>query len=359
MKLLALALAAILSLSACTGTGTLASAPATPAPSDLWSDKCKTYESPQNTQPYAQVYEIIIADLCSSQRAYEYQLNYEYSETVNKEFAEKFTDGLIFALDYWSNYAPKFEPANFILFSENDQAWWEQKQIEYLKEPDLGWFTSKDEGWHCRVEADIFCPKNFMPEETNNGQRVEFRIIGSMLNWEPRHNVNMAHEVVHAYQDEVGISHYREWLIEGQATFFELAFAYLYYGTDEGRANYLNNPKTQDVMKFTASTAAEVTAHIEACRARQDNPCDSFKYGVGMMYHEKLVLDYGLDAYKGWLSKMASTMPKGNLGGLDQEATNKMEANFTKIFEKSFGVSLEKFEYEIMPQYIVDSYKNL
>lgn len=356
MKVLAFAIAAVISLAGCAGAAT--SQPATPVQSELWSEKCDTYVSPESTQPYAQVYEIIIADLCSSKRAYEYQLNYEYSDTVDKEAAEKFTDGLIFALDYWSNYAPKFEPANFILFSENDQEWWEQKQKEYLKNPDLGWFTSKDEGWHCRVEADIFCPKNFMPDETTSGQRVEFRIIGSMLNWEPRHNVNMAHEVVHAYQDEVGLSHIREWFIEGQATFFELAFAYLYYGTDEGRANYLNNPKTQDAIKFTATTPKEVLNHIDACRARQDNPCDSFKYGVGMMYHEKLVLDHGLGAYKTWLAKMAKTMPKGNPGGFDQETMNRMESVFIKTFEKSFGVTLEKFEYEIMPQYILDSYAN-
>lgn len=359
MKIAAIALAAALVLSGCSSqTGSSSDVSGTTA-SDLWSDKCSQYVSPEGTKPFELAYEIVIKDLCSKKAAYEYVLNYEVSESVDKEVADKFTDGLIFALDYWSNYTPSFEPANFVIFTENDQQWWEEKQIKYLKKPDLGWFTSKDEGWHCRVQADIFCPKNFMPDETNNGQRVEFRIIGSMLNWEPRHNVNMAHEVVHAYQDEVGISHYREWLVEGQATFFELAFAYLYYETDEGRANYLNNPKTQDLIKFTATTPAEVKAHIESCRSRQDNPCDSFKYGAGMMYHEKLVLDYGLDAYKAWLGKMAATMPKGNLGGLDQEVANKMEANFIKIFEKSFGVSLEKFEYEIMPQYIVDSYANL
>ena len=272
--------------------------------------------------------------------------------------ADKFTDGLIFALDYWSNYAPGFAPANFILFSEKDQQWWEQKQIQYLKKPDLGWFTSKSEGWHCRVELDIFCPKNFMPDETTIGQRVEFRIIGSELDWQPRHNVNMAHEVVHAYQDEVGLSHIREWFIEGQATFYELAFAYLYYGADEGRDNYLNNPQTQDTIKFTATTPTEVKAHIEACRSRQDNPCDSFKYGVGMMYHEKLVLDYGLDAYTAWLKELVATMPKGNPGGYDQETMNKMEATFIKVFKKSFGISIDEFESVIMPQYIVDSYNN-
>lgn len=353
MKLFALAFAAVLVLTGCT---TQQPQNATPAVSELWSDKCAQYESPNNTQPFAQAYEIIIADVCSKSAAYDYELNYEYSETVDKAVAEKFTDGLIFALDYWSNYAPKFEPANFVLFSENDQKWWEQKQVEYLKNPNLGWFTSKDEGWHCRVEADIFCPKNFMPNETNSGQRVEFRIIGSMLTWEPRHNVNMAHEVVHAYQDEVGIGHFREWMIEGQATFFELAFAYLYYGYDEGRGNYLANPQNQDSIKFTAKTPQQVLEHIEACRAQRNNPCDNFKYGVGMMYHEKLVLDHGLEAYKKWLAALAKEMPKGNPADFDQETMNQMEVTFVDTFKSNFGISLAEFETKVMPQYIIDSY---
>lgn len=357
MKFITLAIAAALVLSGCS-TAAVEPVPSE-APSTLWSSKCAAFVSPENPAPFAKAYERVIADVCSSTQAYQYELNYEYSETVDKASAEKFTDGLIFALNYWTNYAPQFEPANFILFSENDEQWWKDKQLQYLKDPDLGWFTSKDEGWHCRVEPDIFCPKNFAPHETTTGQRTEFRIIGSKLMWEPRHNMNMAHEVVHAYQDEVGLSHIREWFVEGQATFFELAFAYLYYGTEEGRATYLNNPKTQDILKFTAETPAEVKAHIESCRSRRDNPCESFKYGVGMMYHEKLVLDHGIDGYKKWLQTLVETMPKGNPGEYDQETMNKMETTFIKVFKESFGITLDEFEGVIMPQYIVDSYSAL
>jgi len=353
MKIAAIAIASVLVLSGC-ATEPKVEATVTPA-SDLWSDQCEQYVSPQGTEPFELAYEMVIEDLCSKQAAYDYELNYEVSDSVDKGVADKFTDGLIFSLDYWSNYAPSFAPANFVIFTENDQIWWEEKQKKYLKKPELGWFTSKSEGWHCRVEADIFCPKNYMPDETNVDQRVEFRIIGSQLKWEPRHNVNMVHEAVHAYQDELGFSHYREWFVEGQATFFELAFAYLYYEFEEGRANYLTQPQVQDAKPFKAKTPNEVLQHIESCRT-QNNPCDNFKYGVGMMYHEKLVIDHGLETYMSWMAAMDKSMPKGNPSTYDQQTMRKMETEFAGTFEQVFGQRLDEFETEVMPKYIIDSY---
>jgi hypothetical protein len=348
MKIIAAVFAASLVLTGCSSqSNETAPSPSPTVDASLWSSKCEQFKPSGSTLPHIIAYEAVINDVCSKGAAYEFDLTYESSETANPEIVAKFTDAQTFALNYWSNYSPAFAPTKYVLFSEKDQAWWEQKQTAYLKKPDLGWFTSKDEGWHCRVEADIFCPKKFFPEETTIDQNIEFRIIGSKLNWEPRHNNNMTHEATHAYQDQLGFSHYREWFIEGQATFYEMAFSHLYYGEPIGRKEYMNQTFTQDKIPFDAKTPKEFLDHIDACNS---------KYGVGMMYHEKLIVDHGLDTYMEWLAAMDKAMPKGNPSTYNQAKMEKMQVVFDKTFKKVFGTTLFEFEYQVMPDYVLAAF---
>jgi hypothetical protein len=303
-------------------------------------------------------YEAVIIEVCGKANPDGYLLPHLFSPTVSQTDSKRYLDGEAFHESYWvKRMNPDFPVKMRIIFSEKDGEWWKEQQVANLIDPELGWFTSKDEGGHCRVLADIFCPKFYGPSDTTTGIPTEFRIIGSKLSWEDWQLTNSAHESVHLYQDSHGQSHWTFWYIEGQATFFELALARLLFDQDDLRTgSVFSNPQRTDSLKLVPTSSDTVAKYLKDCENSRNGECDSFKYGGGSLFHEKLVIDFGLERYFEWQDFLNEQMPKGNPANFDAAQGNELAKTFDKSFEEIFGFSQREFETEIMPAYIFEVY---
>lgn len=321
----------------------------------MWVRACNKYQM-AGGKDFEVAYEAVIADVCQKADENAVELPYEASPTVIQETLDTYLDAETFHISYWKNYMNEdFPTKDRIIFTEKDQSWWETKMKEKIINPDLGWFTSKNEGGHCRVESDIFCPKFFEPKLTTNNKPIEFRIIGTKVEWQDWQLLNSAHESVHLYQDSFGMSHWAPWYVEGQATFFELAMAKLLYNDDYLRREFIvTRPNRQDSLKFEATNIAEVREFLKECYSTRNSECESFKYGAASLYHEKLIIDYGLPKYFEWQSVLAKKMPAGNPGTFSQAKQQLTERRFAEIFEQTFGLELSTWEQNDLAQYLLD-----
>lgn len=358
--ILAIVTISILVLSACSSApqvaepNTLEASPV--ANTNEWVAACDEFQA-DSSEGYGAAYNEVILDFCSKAKPDTYDVPSEVAPSVSSANASRYLDSERFHESYWATrMEPGFPKKMRLIFSELDGDWWEQKQKEHLLEPDLGWFTSKTEQGHCRVEPEIFCPKQFSPKETKTGDAIEFRIIGSQLNWQDWQLVNGAHEAVHTYQDSHSQNFWSFWYIEGQATFFELAMARLMFKSDSLRKGFLiDNPQQQDSLKFSAESTESVAKFFNDCNNSGD-ACSSFKYGGGSLFHEKLVLEYGLTKYFEWQDWLNAKMPQGNMGKFTPLETEALYKTFAKSFEVVFGITQEHFETKVMPQYFLNSY---
>jgi hypothetical protein len=327
--------------------------------SNEWVQACKTFK-PGSTGGFGVAYDAVIAEVCAKAKPNSFNASAVVSPSVSARNLSRYMDSLRFHESYWgTRMNPSFTSPLRVVFSERDKKWWTQKQKQYLLKPDLGWFTSKSEGFHCRVMADGYCPKHFEGALTKSGTPVEFRIIGSRLNWQNWQLTNGAHEAIHIYQDSHSQNFWSFWYIEGQATFFELAMARLLHKSDSLRKMYLvDNPKQQDSLKFNAKTPEGAAKYFSDCN-NSGNACASFKYGGASLFHEKLVLDYGLKKYFEWQDWLNSNMPRGNMGKFTPLETEALYKTFAKSFEVVFGITQEHFETKVMPQYVLSSYRVL
>ena len=324
-----------------------------------WVRACKSFR-PGSTSGFGIAYDAVIAEACAKAKPNSFKASAVVSPSVSARNVSRYMDSLRFHESYWgTRMKPAFTSPLRIVFSEKDKRWWTQKQRQYLLKPDLGWFTSKSEGSHCRVMADIFCPKHFEGALTKSGNPIEFRIIGSQLSWQNWQLTNGAHEAVHIYQDSHSQNFWSFWYIEGQATFFELAMARLILKSDTLRKEFVvDGPKRQDSLKFNAKTPEAAAKFFNDCN-NSGNACASFKYGGASLFHEKLVLDYGLKKYFDWQDWLNSNMPRGDMGKFSPPETEALYKTFAKSFEVVFGITQEHFENKVMPQYFLNSYRAL
>ena len=322
-----------------------------------WTKACRAFK-PRSTSGFGVVYDELIKDACSKAKPNSFKASAVVSPSVSARNVSRYMDSLRFHESYWSTRMnPGFTSPLRVVFSERDKRWWTQKQKQYLLKPDLGWFTSKSEGTHCRVMDDIFCPKHFEGALTKSGNPVEFRIIGSRLSWQNWQLTNGAHEAVHIYQDSHGQGHWMFWYIEGQATLFELAMGRLLHKSDVLRKMYLvDGPKQNDSLKINASSPESVAKFFVDCN-NSGNACATFKYGGGSLFHEKLILDYGLDKYFQWQDYLNLNMSRGDQSKFTPAENEKLFKTFAKSFEEVFGITQERFETKVMPKYFFDSYR--
>lgn len=319
-----------------------------------WEVACASYIPTSSSGDYLMAYEEVIEDVCTKANPELRNAPFTVSPNVRAEDAVRYLNAEKFHESYWLNYMNPAFPEKFrIVFSELDEKWWSDRMVENLIEPDLGWFSSTSEGGHCRVESTIFCPKFFEPSLTKTNLPTEFRIIGTDLEWANWQVLNSAHESVHLYQDSHEMSHWANWYIEGQATFFELAMAQLLYQNDEIRIEYIETrPTRQDSLVLNPKSLAEVVNFLDDCSTSRNGECESFKYGGGSLYHEKLVIDHGLKEYFNWQRILIERMPKGNPADFNQELMQEMDTIFRTTFFESFGMELWIWERDVVAPYI-------
>lgn len=324
---------------------------------NLWVNACEDYKSDYEAG-FHEAYDQVIRDICSTADPEKIDTEISVSPTVDRSNLDIYLGSETFFESYWITKMESIFPRKQrVVFTELDAVWWATQMKKYLKNPDLSWFSSTTEGGHCRVESDIYCPKLFDPEFTKSGNAIEFRIIGSKLNFQDWQLLNSAHETVHLYQVSQGMSHWANWYIEGQATFFELAMAQLLFSSDHVRRDYLfTRPAREDSLKFSPKSISDVTNFLEKCDLARNGECDNFKYGVGSMFHEKLVVDHGLTKYFEWLKLLSTEMPKGNSGGFSDAKQRLVSTKFDQCFSRTFGISRAKWISSVLAPYLFDTF---
>lgn len=368
-------IAALLMLSGCSGDAQEVSSPMAEAletvdaaPSEeestieyatVYEQGCANFASGELRHKYLALYQPMVEDICT-----DFEMRYDLidlvlSPKVDRDASQFYLDANIFGLSYWDRYAPNgLTPRLMLLVTEEEQDWW-SKQLDELLLREPGWFGPTDEGGHCyAAEAEAFCLKLYVANEgdTKEDFDVLTTMIGSRLEWDTFRKVVPIHEATHAFHTAIELAHWRYWLIEGQATYFELAASVLV--PDQGLSNWrddqLRQALSQDELKFTATSKEEAYEHFVAC---QRASCDGLRYIGSSFAHELLVNSYGMEAYFAWNKDMAATLPPMNWRNYDQEKSDLGQKLFPELFEKHFGIDIETWEREHYMPYLLENYR--
>lgn len=325
----------------------------------VYEEGCALFEAGEITHKYLETYRPMIEDICA-----EFEMKYELidlvlSPKVDREDAQFYLDANIFGLSYWDRYAPNgVTPRKMLLLMEEEQDWWKEQLDELLiREPT--WFGPSAEGGHCyAAEAEAFCPKLYVANEgdTKEDFDVFTTMLGSRLEWDTFRKVVPIHEATHAFHTAIELSHWTLWLIEGQATYFELAASVLVpgQGFSNWRDDQLRQAHRQDEIKFTATTSEETYQHLLSC---QRGGCEGLRYIGASFAHELLVNTYGIEAYFAWNRDMAESLPPMNWRNYDPETDRKGQVIFREVFERNFGLDLETWEKDHYAPYLLENYR--
>lgn len=329
------------------------------APATVYEQGCDLFEAGELTHKYLDLYRPMIEDVCT-----DFEMRYDLidlvlSPKVDREDAQFYLDANVFGLSYLDRYALiGVTPRRMLLLMEEEQDWSAEQLVELLiREPT--WFGPSDEGGHCyAAEPEAFCPKLYVANEgdTKEDFDVFTTMLGSRMDWSIFRKVVPIHEATHAFHTAIELANWRYWLIEGQATYFELAASVLVPGQGYGnwRDDQLRQAFSKDEIKFTATTKEEAHEHFLVCdRAR----CDGLRYIGSSFAHELLVNTYGMETYFVWNQDMAATLPPMNWRNFDREKSDLGQKLFPEIFEKHFGIDLETWERDYYMPYLIENYK--
>ena len=328
-------------------------------PVTVYEAGCVALKAGELKHKYLELYRPMVEDICT-----DFEMRYDLidlvlSPKIDRKDAQFYLDANVFGLSYWDRYAPNgLTPRLLLLLMEEEQDWWSEQLDELLiREP--GWFGPTDEGGHCyAAEAEAFCLKLYVANEgdTKEDFDVLTTMIGSRFQWDTFRKVVPIHEATHAFHTAIELAQWRYWLMEGQATYFELAASVLIQQPDMGnwRDDQLRQAFSQDEIKFTATTPEEAYDHYVAC---QQANCDGLRYIGSSFAHELLVNSYGMETYFAWNQDMAATLPPMNWRNYDQEKSDIGQKLFPEIFEKHFGIDLETWERDYYMPYLIENYR--
>jgi hypothetical protein len=336
-----------------------ASASAETVHATVYEEGCALFAAGELTHKYLELYRPMIEDICT-----DFEMRYDLidlvlSPKVDRDYAQFYLDANVFGLSYWDRYAPNgVTPRRMLLLMEEEQDWWSEQLDELLiREPT--WFGPSDEGGHCYAAvAESFCPKLYVANEgdTKEDFDVFTTMLGSRMDWSTFRKVVPIHDATHAFHTAIELTHWRYWLIEGQATYFELAASVLVpeQGFGNWRDDQLRQAFSQDEIKFTATTKEAAYEHFLACQRAK---CEGLRYIGSSFAHELLVNSYGMDAYFAWNKDMAATLPPMNWRNFDQEKSDLGQKLFPELFEKHFGIDLEIWERDFYMPYLIENYR--
>jgi hypothetical protein len=325
----------------------------------LYEEGCALFEAGELTHKYLDLYRPMIEDICTDFEMRYDLIELELSPKVDRDAAQFYLDANIFGLSYWDRYAPNgLTPRLMLLVTEQEQDWWKNRLDELLIR-EYGWFGPTDLGGHCYAAvAEAFCLKLYVANEgdTKEDFDVLTTMIGSRLQWDTFRKVVPIHEATHAFHTAIELAHWRYWLIEGQATYFELAASVLVPGQGFGnwRDDQLRQAFSQDEIRFAATTPEEAYDHFTTCQRAN---CDGLRYIGSSFAHELLVNSYGMETYFAWNQDMAATLPPMNWRNYDQEKSDLGQKLFPEIFEKHFGIDLETWERDYYMPYLIENYR--
>ncbi|WP_415273533.1 hypothetical protein [Aquiluna sp. Uisw_065] len=333
-------------------------AKATYTPSDspnAWLAACKDYEADISFSS-PQVYATIIDDVCAVNKLDYSLVTVVASPTVDQVKLKQYVDSTVFVMSYWqSRTGLALKPLTIVAFSELDNGFWEE-EVGSRVSVDIEYPSRTTKGGHCGYGddiADAFCPKKYPSSASKDGGIVLSLLLGSQVVINRFRHLVPAHEAVHIFQDSVGQGHYTMWYVEGQATLFELALQTLFYGSAKGY-NVMDRGETLDAARtddnpFNPKTVQDVVTHVAECRNSGSAPCMGFRNGPGSVFHEKIIMDFGIDSYMTLMSVI-----------LDQErlyALEWSEGLLYRGFEEVTGVEWFSWSESSVAPYLVELYK--
>lgn len=296
-----------------------------------WIDKCKQFGYRADND-WASAYVAVIEDVCSVTKIDSQAVTIVYGPSVNKsnESIQKYVDSIVFSHTYWSRHIVSPDRPYWVIATQDDKAWWDAEYEKYVTE------TSE---FTCPYfNENHFCSSKYYPGNgtTVVDSEVHLLVVDQTKNLSADAYIDPAHNAVHWYHEAAGYQHWHEFLIEGHATLYEIAFHVLENSNqserqaERQRETFAWLSHTLDNIKFTATDAEGVLDHWDACYGRGYD-CNHYYYGGGAMFHEKLVLEFGYASYLSWHSKLDS------IDTISQ---------YLALFQSHFGVSLRDFDRE-------------
>lgn len=317
-------------------------------------EACEAYEY-QASIDFVVAYELLIEDMCSQGELDSSLLDLRVGENILDKPVGFYVDAVLFHLNYFDGIAEDgIEPVPMLVVSEFDKEFW-QAELEALLTIDFEWANPSDAGGHCgyRFEAEAYCPNIYIPSETVAGNSILTLFLGEeevLRDHDTWRKSIPAHSAMHAVQYGKKMTHFTQWVIEGQALLHELAYQQLMDGETVRFSKYLPMAVYEAPRKLDPSTEETIRAHIAEC-VLYGSECLDFHSFSGSIYLEKLILDFGVEKYREFFRQIWSA---DDLGLSPVEV---WEFYAGELFVDVYGTSLDSWLDEVGIPYLASVYE--
>lgn len=311
-----------------------------------WVKKCEEF-SYSSDHIWADAYRQIIADVCTTRQVNPEVINVIYGPDTDPSdpLIAAYVDTALFAWSFWEKYIPEgTRKTTFVVVTPEDGKWWEENSDTFTSVP------QSELGSCAYFDENNFCSYKYFVYEGNSN------IDSDVILWVVREGsplkedtfIDPAHNAAHWFHDAYGFEHWYEFLIEGHATLFEIAFHVLENSTKEvriaerQRESFAWLSHTRDTFQFDADTEAEANAHFDKCFGRGGD-CNHFYYGGGAMFHETLILNFGYEYFMDWGKAV------GSVENVDE---------FNSLFEEWFRKPIASYQRNEFASHVIHSFKH-
>jgi hypothetical protein len=141
------------------------------------------------------------------------------------------------------------------------------------------------------------------------------------------------------------MTHYTPWAIEGQALLHELVYQQLVEGRTVRFSKYFDMALKNDPLVLDPSSEQSIRSHIIECR-KDGGQCLEFSSLAGSIYFEKLILDFGIQSYRDYFSKIWAATEL-------EYSWEEFELQYApQIFSDVYGLELESWLDEVGIPYL-------
>jgi hypothetical protein len=296
-------------------------------------------------------YELLIEDMCSQMAWDETLMDLRVGPDIRDDPFDFYVDGVLFQLNYLNSIAEGgIDVVPLVVVNEFDKDFF-QENLEELVAIDFEWYSLSDAGGHCgyRYEAEGYCNNIYIPSETVNKNSVLTLFLGTeeVLRGHDTWRASIpAHSATHAVQYQKKMTHYTPWAIEGQALLHELVYQQLVEGRTVRFSKYFDMALKNDPLVLDPSSEQSIRSHIIECR-KDGGQCLEFSSLAGSIYFEKLILDFGVQSYRDYFSKIWAATEL-------EYSWEEFELQYApQIFSDVYGLELESWLDEVGIPYLL------
>ena len=231
------------------------------------------------------------------------------SPLVDRAKASSVINAYTRAMQFWTPLYNAGRPIRWVLMSEQDHAWWRATvtALEGAQGDRRVWDAATGVMGHCNVSAEAFCGYGTLRDVEGELRFIQYNLVGSRSSPTLSGNV-VAHEATHLYQYAfAGMLRNTEipyWMLEGQATFFEVALGNT-ASPERSRAQHL-----RDLIRLLPEAPTMSAQQWFDLLTAKEEPAvylgSYMKYNLGMLAFEYLYLQHSLEEVHAWFGLMAS-----------------------------------------------------